>query len=127
LLVNCGDPAIFSDNSITEPVFTVHQEYNSLNNATGITDPTSFKEVRDFCKKVQLIQDTTDAQKRGTADITTALADVKPKVHVFISNLIFNFSLCMYASSPSVLARQSNLRQLLMTRMMMKLKLSEVT
>jgi len=129
-IAKCGDPAIFTDHSITEPIFTIRQEYNNYNNGDkGITDPTGFKEVREYLKKVQVIRDTVKAQKQGAADVTAALADVKPKVRVFISppDLIFNFSLCTYTSSPSVLARPSNPRPLSMTRMTMKLKLSEVT
>jgi len=128
-ITKCRDPAIFTNHSITEPIFTVHQEYNNYNNSDkGITDPTGFKEVREYLKKVQVICDAVDAQKQGTADVATALADVKPKVRVLISppDLIFNFSLCTHTSSPSVLARPSNPRPLLTTRMTMKSKLSEV-
>jgi len=129
-IAKCGDPAIFTDYSITEPIFTICQEYNNYNNGNkGITDPTGFKEVRKYLKKVQVICDAVNAQKQGTADVATALADVKPKVRVLISppDSIFNFSLCTYTSSPSALARPSNPRPLLMTRMTMKSKLSEAT
>jgi len=129
-IAKCGDPAIFTDHSITEPIFTIRQEYNNYNNGDkGITDPTGFKEVREYLKKVQVIRDTVDTQKQGTADVAAALADVKPKVRVLISppDLIFNFSLCTYTSSPSALTRPSNPRPLLMTRTTMKSKLLEVT
>jgi len=69
-----------------EPIFTIRQEYNNYNNSDkGITDPTGFKEVREYLKKVQVICDAVDAQKQGAADVATALADVKPKVHILIS------------------------------------------
>jgi len=51
-----------------------------------ITNPAGFKEVRDFLKKVQVICDTANAQKQGAADVAAALADVKPRVHVFVSS-----------------------------------------
>jgi len=129
-IAKCGDPAIFTNHSITEPIFTVRQEYNNYNNGDkGITDPTGFKEVREYLKKVQVIRDAIDAQKQGAADVAAALADVKPKVRVLISSpdLIFNLSLRTYTSSPSALARLSNPRPLSMTRTTMKSKLSEVT
>jgi len=124
-VVDTSDPAIFTNHSITECIFTVRQEYNNYNNGDkGITDPTGFKEVREYLKRVQVI---VDAQKQGTADIAAALADVKPKVRVLISppDLIFDFSLCTYTSSTSMLARPSNPRPSSMTRTMMKSKLSE--
>jgi hypothetical protein len=84
-LATSGDPAAFTDHSITEAVFVVRQEYNTLNNANkGITDPAGFKEVREFLKKVQVIRDAADAQKKGAADVAAALADVKPKVRALI-------------------------------------------
>jgi len=129
-IAKCGDPAIFTNHSITKPIFTIRQEYNNYNNGDkGITDPTGFKEVREYLKKVQVICDAVDAQKQGAADVAAALADVKPKVCVFISSpdLIFNFSLCTYTSSPSMLARPLNPRPSSMTRMTMKSKLSEAT
>jgi len=129
-IAKCRDPAIFTDHSITEPIFTIRQEYNNYNNSDkGITDPTGFKEVREYLKKVQVIRDAVDAQKHSAADVAAALADVKPKVCVLISSpdLIFNFSLHTYTSSPSALARPSNPRPLSTTRTMMKLKLSEAT
>jgi hypothetical protein len=83
-IANCGDPAIFTDHSITEAIFTVRQEYNNLNNADkSVTDPAGFKEVRDYLKKVQVIRDAAEAQKQGAADVAAALADVKPKVRAF--------------------------------------------
>ena len=52
-IAKCEDPAIFTNHSITEPIFTVCQEYNNYNNGDkGITDPTGFKEVREYLKKV---------------------------------------------------------------------------
>jgi len=126
-IAKCGDPVIFTDHSITEPIFTVYNNYN--NSDKGITDPTGFKEVREYLKKVQVICDAVDAQKQGAADVAAALADVKPKVRVLISppDLIFNFSLCTYTSSPSVLARPLSTRPLLTTRTTMKSKLLEAT
>jgi len=127
-IAKCRDPVFFTNHSITEPIFTVRQEYNNYNNGDkGITDPTGFKEVREYLKKVQVICDAVDAQKQGAADVAAALADVKPKVCVLISppDLIFNFSLCTYTSSPSALTRPSNPRPLSMTRTTMKSKLSE--
>ena len=99
-ITKCGDPAIFTDYSITEPIFTVCQEYNNYNNSNkGITDPTGFKEVREYLKKVRVLISSPD--------------------------LIFNLSLRTYTSSPSALARLSNPRPLSMTRTTMKSKLSE--
>ena len=62
-----------------EAVFTVRQEYNTLN----CGDPAGFKEVRDYLYKVQVIRDAATAQKKGAADVAAALADVKPKVRLF--------------------------------------------
>jgi len=96
-IAKCGDPVIFTDHSITKPIFTVCQEYNNYNNSDKcIPDPAGFKEVREYLKKVQVICDAANAQKQGAADIAAALADVKPKVCVFISSpdFIFYFSLC---------------------------------
>ena len=85
-LVTCGDPAIFTDHSLTEAVFVVRQEYNNLNNVDkSVTDPVGFNVVRDFCKKVQVIREASEAQKRGAADVAAALADVKPKVRLILS------------------------------------------
>ncbi|EDQ98992.1 uncharacterized protein LACBIDRAFT_335458 [Laccaria bicolor S238N-H82] len=79
-LVTSGDPAIFTDHNLSEPVFIVRQEYNALNDSNkAVTDPPGFNIIRDFCKKVQLIRDATNAQKRGAADVAAALLDVKPK------------------------------------------------
>ncbi|EDQ99351.1 uncharacterized protein LACBIDRAFT_335112 [Laccaria bicolor S238N-H82] len=79
-LVTSGDPAIFTDHNLSEPVFIVRQEYNSLNDLDkSVTAPVGFNVCRDFCKKVQIIRDAGNAQKRGAADIAAALADVKPK------------------------------------------------
>ena len=55
LLISCGDPAIFTDASITEPIFVVRQEYNMLNNSdNSITDPSRFKDVREFLQRSSL-------------------------------------------------------------------------
>ena len=71
-IAKCGDPAIFTDHSITEPIFTVRQEYNNYNNGDkGITDPTGFKEVREYLKKVQVI-----AEKRAALASETATDDL---------------------------------------------------
>src|ERR1700749_648513 len=86
---------MYMDSSITEAVFVVRQEYNALNDANkSITDPPGFKDVREFCRKVQFLRDNADAQKRGAADIAAALAEVKPKVcFIFITlRLFFNTS-----------------------------------
>ncbi|EDR08410.1 uncharacterized protein LACBIDRAFT_297036 [Laccaria bicolor S238N-H82] len=79
-LVTSGDPAIFTDHNLSEPVFIVRQEYNALNDLDkSVTAPVGFNVCRDFCKKVQIIRDAGNAQKRGAADVAAALADVKPK------------------------------------------------
>ncbi|EDQ98944.1 uncharacterized protein LACBIDRAFT_318469 [Laccaria bicolor S238N-H82] len=79
-LVTSGDPAMFTDHNLLEPVFIVRQEYNTLNDLNkAVTNPVGFNIVRDFCKKVQLICDATNAQKHGAADVAAVLLDVKPK------------------------------------------------
>jgi len=64
-ITKCGDPVIFTDHSITEPIFTVHQEYNNYNNGNkGITDPTGFKEVTG------MVRDSTPLKSDSQADVT---------------------------------------------------------
>ena len=85
------------DSSITEAVFIVCQEYNALNDANkSITNPPGFKDIREFCRKVQFVRDSADAQKCGAADVAAALAEVKPNVcfifsslHLFLILLVF--------------------------------------
>jgi len=94
-IAKCRDPAIFTDHSITKPIFTVHQEYNNYNNGDkGITDPTGFKEVREYLKKVQVICDAVDAQKHGAADIAAALADVKQYFSLLHLFLLESYWIC---------------------------------
>lgn len=89
-LAKCGDPAIYTEHHISEPVFIVRQEYNDLNNSDGnVSDPPGFKEVREYCKKVQIIRDTADAQKQGAAEVAAALAAVKPKVRPSVSLFVY--------------------------------------
>ena len=97
-LLCCGDPAIYTDASITEPVFIICQEYKTLNNSDNtITDPPRLKDVREFLQKDQLIHDTTDTQKHGAAEVAAVLSEVKPKVCQFFSCIVqFSFMSCFY-------------------------------